>query len=72
MRYTTYDHKPGTRLLKKREVSVTTGHSYSELDRRINDGRFPAPVKVGAMSVVWPHWIVDRYVQEALSGKFAA
>ena len=40
-------------LLTCRQVQERTGLSHSTIYRKIRDGSFPAPVKVGAQAVRW-------------------
>jgi prophage regulatory protein len=44
---------PGA-LLKKPTVEVVTGLSGSTIDRKVKDGTFPAPVKLGSRCTRWP------------------
>ena len=52
-----------TRLLRKPAVLASVGFSNSELYRRIKEGTFPAPVKIGVRAVAWRDSDVDRWIE---------
>ncbi len=59
---------PITFLLRLPQVRSHTGLSRSELYRRIAEGAFPAPVKIGARASAWSsfeveHWIAERIAE---------
>lgn len=41
------------RLIRQQELLAITSKSKSALYREINDGSFPAPVKIGKRAVAW-------------------
>lgn len=41
------------RLMRRSEVQKVTGISTSVLYREINEGTFPAPVRIGKRTVAW-------------------
>ena len=53
------------RIMRRDEVLVAVGFSYSTLKRKVRAGEFPAPVKLGRRSVGWfatevEEWITSR------------
>jgi len=52
-----------TRLLRKPAVLASVGFSNSELYRRIKEGSFPAPVKLGVRAVAWRESDVDHWIK---------
>ena len=53
------------RLLRRREVEELTGLSRASIYRKLPDGEFPRPVKVGSTAVRWKEsdiaaWIESR------------
>ena len=57
-------------LLRLREVVRRTGLSRSEIYRRLKDGRFPAPRKLGPKINVWPTAVIDRFCESDDSPAF--
>lgn len=43
----------GTRLLRRKEVELKTGKSRSAICADIQEGTFPAPIRIGKFSVAW-------------------
>ena len=56
-----------TRILRVPEVISRTGLSRSTIYLRIQEGTFPAQVKLGARSVGWSSVDVDRWIETMLS-----
>lgn len=54
-----------SRLMRLKEVTQVTGISRSSLYKYVNEGRFPAPVSLGARSVAW----VDHEIQAWITTK---
>lgn len=53
------------RLLRRQEVERRTGLATTTIYRKMREGSFPEPVKVGARAVRWPAseieaWLADR------------
>ena len=53
------------RLLRREEVEARTGFSHNSLYRKMREGNFQLPVKVGEKAVRWPEseiqqWLADR------------
>lgn len=49
-------------LLRLPSVEAQTGLSKSEIYRRIKDGKFPQPIKLGTRAVAWPAAQIDAWV----------
>lgn len=49
-------------------VEAQTGLSKSEIYRRIKEGTFPKPLKLGARAVAWPAAQVDAWVKSLIQG----
>ena len=66
-----YKFKPGTKILRRREVLSTTGLSNSSMDRGIRSGSFPKPIQLGARAVGWPDFAIYEWLNERakLSGE---
>jgi prophage regulatory protein len=58
-------------LLRLPEVKTHTGLSRSELYRRIAQGTFPAPVKIGARASAWSSAEVERWKAERIAERDA-
>lgn len=58
-------------LLRLPEVKAHTGLSRSELYRRIAQGAFPAPVKIGARASAWSSAEVERWKAERIAERDA-
>ena len=58
---------PGTLLLERLpRVKHRTGMSRSEIYRRIREGSFPAPIKIGLRATAWDSRKVDAHIQAQL------
>jgi prophage regulatory protein len=55
-------------LLRLPSVEAQTGLSKSEIYRRIKEGTFPKPLKLGARAVAWPAAQVDAWVKSLIQG----
>lgn len=55
-------------LLRLPSVQAKTGLSKSEIYRRIKEGTFPKPLKLGARAVAWPQISIDGWVQSLIQG----
>lgn len=58
-------------LLRRPEVEARTGLSRSELYRRIAQGDFPAPVKLGERASAWPAAEVDNWIAARIAERDA-
>ena len=56
----------GGPLLRLPSVEIQTGLSKSEIYRRIKDGKFPQPIKLGARAVAWPAPQIDAWVKNLI------
>ena len=53
------------KILRLPQVEEATGESRSTIYKRISEGEFPKPVKLGAKSVGWPEDEVAAYIDAA-------
>ena len=65
-----------TILLRLPQVEAATGYKRSTIYRLIKEGKFPAPVSLGARAVGFPsdeiqNWIEQR-ISESRNGKASA
>ena len=51
------------RLLRIEEVEEITGLSHSTIYRKVKEGTFPPPVRVGKRAVRWREWEVREWVR---------
>lgn len=58
-------------LVRLPEVKAHTGLSRSELYRRIAQGTFPAPVKIGARASAWSSAEIERWKAERIAERDA-
>lgn len=54
------------RFLRMPDVREKVGLSRSQIYRLIQEGTFPAPVKIGAQVSVWPDNEIHRWQMDAL------
>lgn len=50
------------RLLRRREVEEITGLSRSAIYRKISEGTFPRPVKIGSTAVRWRESDIEAWM----------
>ena len=55
------------RFLRLPEVLARTGLSRSTIDVRLEQGRFPRPVSLGACAVGWIESEVDEWIRERIA-----
>lgn len=55
-------------LMRLPSVETHTGLSKSEIYRRIKEGTFPKPLKLGARAVAWPAAEIDAWVKCLIQG----
>lgn len=55
------------RLLRLPEVRLRVGLSRTEIYRKIANGKFPAPVKLGERASAWSAAEVDGWIHERLA-----
>lgn len=60
------------RLIRGPEVDNQTGLSPSERYRRIAEGTFPAPIKLGKRASVWRESEVQAWIRRAIENGAAA
>jgi prophage regulatory protein len=58
-------------LLRLPEVKAHTGLSRSSLYRRIAEGTFPAPVKIGARASAWSSAEIERWKADRIAERDA-
>ena len=56
------------RLLRRPEVLALTGLSTTSLYRRIREGTFPRPVRIGPNAVAWDSEAVEKWLEAAREG----
>jgi prophage regulatory protein len=56
------------RLLRRPDVEALTGLSKSSIYARIGKGDFPAPVKLGYRTALWPESAVVDWINQQISG----
>ena len=56
-------------LLRLPDVRRKTGLSRSAIYRRVADGTFPAPVKIGMRSSAWAGNEIDAWIAQLLAGR---
>lgn len=56
-----------TQLLRLPAVISRTGLSRSSVYRRVADGTFPAPVKIGERSCAWASHEVDAWIAATIA-----
>ncbi len=57
----------GVRILRLPEVQRRTGLSRSTIYVRLDQGRFPKPVSLGARAVGWIESEVDEWIRERIA-----
>ncbi len=55
------------RLLRRQDVQRLTGLSKSGLYKRMGEGTFPRPIKLGYRTAVWPEQAVHRWITERIA-----
>jgi prophage regulatory protein len=60
------------RILRLPQVEEATGESRSTIYKRISEGEFPKPVKLGAKSVGWIEEEVAAYNEARIAARDAA
>lgn len=70
-RHTIPSAAPSQPLKLERLASVTarTGLSRTTIWRRVKEGSFPAPVRIGTQSVAWPSFAVDGWIESCIDGR---
>ena len=56
------------RLIRLPEVIKTTGLKRSTIYKKMADGDFPRPVKLGQRSVGWADTAIDQWIENARRG----
>ena len=57
------------KILRLPQVEEATGESRSTIYKRISEGEFPKPVKLGAKSVGWPEDEVAAYIDARIAAR---
>lgn len=52
------------RLLRRREVEKRCGLATATIYRKMRDGTFPKPIKVGARAVRWHESEIEQWISE--------
>jgi prophage regulatory protein len=60
------------KILRLPQVEEATGESRSTIYKRISEGRFPRPVKLGAKSVGWVEDEIAAYNEARIAARDAA
>jgi prophage regulatory protein len=60
------------KILRLPQVEEATGESRSTIYKRISEGRFPRPVKLGAKSVGWVEDGIAAYNEARIAARDAA
>lgn len=55
-----------TRLIRLPEVLERTGYGKAWIYRLINEGRFPAPVKIGVRAIAFIESEIDDWIQSVI------
>lgn len=55
-----------TRLIRLPEVLERTGYGKAWIYRLINDGKFPAPVKIGSRAIAFVESEIDSWIQSVI------
>lgn len=55
-------------LIRRKQVEARTGLSRTTIYRRISEGQFPKPVRLGGRTVGW----IDQEIQEWINRQIAA
>ena len=50
------------RLLRLKQVEDRTGYKKSKIYKDVKEGKFPAPVKLGSISVAWVEEEVQQWI----------
>ncbi len=59
--------KAAPTLLRLPQVKAMVGLSRSTLYQRIADGKFPAPINLGARAVAWDSRAVNAWIAERIA-----
>jgi prophage regulatory protein len=54
------------RILRRRKVEGRTGKSRSSIYKGIQDGTFPAPIRLGPRSVGWLESDIDDWIAKCI------
>lgn len=52
----------GGALWRRPAVEAQTGLSRAEIYRRMKEGTFPRPVRLGARVVAWQSWVIQEWI----------
>ncbi|EAR7757605.1 helix-turn-helix transcriptional regulator [Citrobacter freundii] len=55
-----------TRLIRLPEVLERTGYGKAWIYRLINEGKFPAPVKIGVRAIAFIESEIDDWIQSVI------
>lgn len=56
-----------SQLLRFNSVQELTALSRTEIYRRIKNGTFPAPIKIGVRAIAWPSETIAQYIDSLAS-----
>ena len=60
------------KIIRLRQVEDATGEKRSTIYKRISEGEFPKPVKLGAKSVGWVEEEIAAYNEARIAARDAA
>jgi prophage regulatory protein len=58
---------PTIRIVRLPEVSHRTALGRSSIYRRVNEGSFPRPVKIGPRAIGWSESAIDQWIADRLA-----
>jgi len=53
-------------FIRMRDLTKVVGLSRSEIYRRVEDGRFPQPIQLGARAIAWPSDRIEKWQSEQI------
>jgi prophage regulatory protein len=63
------EHPKNLRILRRRDVEKRVGLSRSSIYSRVQDGKFPRPVNLGARAVGWLESEIDNWLAEKVAAR---
>lgn len=56
-------------IIRRFQCATHLGVSISTIDRMINDGRLPRPIRISARAVGWPLTVIDQFIKNQTIAK---